>query len=185
MRIAFTGAHGTGKTTLCEALKAQLASDPVYVSREVPRVIVDAVGDPGFFRRGNNSFARQLLVLFYQATDDRFFDASAALVLHDRTMVDHLAYTGVLFPEHRSSPEYTALVTAVRRWLDQYVVIFKVPIEFAALDDGVREADVAFQAAIDQEIDALYKAMGRETVEVRGTVEERARFVLETIAKLK
>jgi len=121
LRIAFTGAHGTGKTTLCNELASMLKGhDDVVISREVPRVIVDTVGDPEFFRRGNNSLERQLLIFFYQATEDRFLTLKSKYVLHDRTMVDHLAYTTTLFPEFRKREEYTALISAIRTWLSQY-----------------------------------------------------------------
>jgi len=60
--------------------------------------------------------------------------------------------------------------------------IFKIPIEFGPTDDGVREADQQFQRDIDSEIDTLYADLARETVEIRGTVKERASAVLSHLA---
>lgn len=180
MRIAFTGAHGTGKTTLCEELRPKLSAT---VSREVPRVIADTVNDDEFFRRGNNSPLRQLLIFFYQATEDRFLGDGGAVILHDRTMIDHLAYTSVLFPDFAKTVEFLALSAAARRWLGQYDLIFKVPIEFPPVDDGVREADTNFQAAIDAEIDRLYLESTIEPIRVSGSIAERVQFILDHLAK--
>jgi len=186
MRIAFTGAHGTGKTTLCNELQARLSErQPTMVSREVPRVMADAVGDKEFFRRGNNSLLRQMLIFFFQTTEDRFLAPAGGIILHDRTMLDHLAYTVTLFPHFKGTPECAALSAALKRWMQQYDLIFKVPIEFLPVDDGVREADVGFQKQIDREIDSLCVDFSVSPVVIRGSVAERADFVTQRLREIK
>ena len=56
-------------------------------------------------------------------------------------------------------------------------MIFKLPIEFPAEDDGVREVDLKFQNDIDQQIDALYFLFGIVPIVVTGSVERRAETI--------
>ena len=73
MKIALTGAHGTGKTTLTDALHRELSkSYSVEICREVPRVIIESVGDDEFFRRGNNTTLLQCLIFMFQIMEDHF-----------------------------------------------------------------------------------------------------------------
>lgn len=186
MKIALTGAHGVGKTTLLNVLKHELGGpSEVAICREVPRVIIGAAGNDTFFRRGENTPLRQLLILFYQVIEEGLRRREADTVLADRTLVDHLAYTVVLFPEMVGCPEYTAILNAARLWLPEYDLIVKLPIEFAVVDDGVREADTEFQAQIDDAIDGLYAELGVRPVVISGSVEERTASVLGHIRALQ
>lgn len=179
MRIALTGAHGTGKTTLSTKLAGLLAvRGTVGVCREAPRLIIDDVGDPEFFRRGNNNPSRQGLIFIRHLIEENSLFSKCDITISDRTLVDHLSYTNVLFPEDSQSIENSALTKTVFSSLASYDLIVKLPIEFAALDDGVRESDIIFQNQIDAEIDRLYSLSKITPVIVRGPVEERARGVL-------
>ncbi len=187
MKVALTGSHGTGKTTLLKRLGELLAErgEAVAVCREVPRVIIDEVGDETFFRRGSNSPLRQLLVFFHQVVEEGLRDREASLVLADRTVVDHLAYSVELFPEIEGSAEGRALLAAVKVWVSQYDLIVKLPIEFPVVDDGVREGEAAFQVSIDQTIDRLYAWAEVTPKVVRGGVNDRARAVVALIDAMR
>lgn len=185
MKVALTGAHGVGKTTLLNVLRDELGGPgEVAICREVPRVIIAAAGEDTFFRRGENTPLRQLLILFYQVIEEGLRRREADTVLADRTVVDHLAYTVVLFPELVNSPEYTAVLNAARLWLPGYDLIMKLPIEFAAVDDGVREADAEFQAEIDATIDRIYAELGVRPLVISGSIEQRTASALDHIRAL-
>jgi hypothetical protein len=94
--------------------------DKVALCREIPRIIIDEVGDEGFFRRGSNSLLRQLLLFYHQVIEEGLRGREAGLVITDRTVVDHLAYTVELFPEVDRAPEGRALRAGVKSWLGQY-----------------------------------------------------------------
>ncbi len=179
MKLALSGAHGTGKTTLITAVYDRLKdSQKIEICREVPRVIGDVVGEKEYFRRGNNTELRQCAIFLYQVMEDFFVHSRAEIVLSDRTMVDHLAYTEILFPEFGSTSEYEVVSNAVQRWLETYDHILKVPIEFQVEDDGTREADIAFQKAIDEKIDELYAKYGISPSTVTGSVLDRTSQVI-------
>jgi len=183
VKLALSGAHGTGKTTLINAVYDELQSTrKIEVCREVPRVIGEVVGDKEYFRRGNNSELRQSTIFLYQVMEDFFVQSRAEILLSDRTMVDHLAYTEILFPEFAGTSEYSVLSGAVQRWLSTYDHVIKVPIEFQVEDDGTREADLGFQREIDTKIDELYAGFGISPLLVTGTVSDRTSQVLAVIA---
>src|SRR5947209_1706654 len=68
LRVAFVGAHGTGKTTLVKALSEHIKSLGIKccVTPEVPRIVCEHAGDATFFRRGNNSLLKQTVLLVGQ-----------------------------------------------------------------------------------------------------------------------
>lgn len=184
MKIALSGAHGTGKTTLVENVKLILtATHQIEICREVPRVIGDIADDREFFRREQNTLLRQCSIFLYQVIEDHMVQASADVVISDRTMVDHLAYTEVLFPEFKETTEYNVISKAVGVWLETYDKIVKVPIEFTVEDDGTREADSAFQRNVDEKIDELYVDFGIKPSSVTGSVSERTDQVVGLIGK--
>lgn len=58
-----------------------------------------------------------------------------------------------------------------RASLQGYDIMIKTPIEFPAIDDGIREVDSAFQYQIDVTIGRLYAAFGVSPVIIRGSPE--------------
>ncbi|WP_269584426.1 ATP/GTP-binding protein [Roseibium sp. Sym1] len=182
MKIALTGAHGTGKTTLTDTLHKSLSeSYNTKVCREVPRVIIEAVGQDEFFRRGNNTPLRQCIVFLYQILEDHFKGLEAEILISDRTIIDHLAYMLDLFPEFQNEPEYKPIHKMIEQWMTTYDLIFKVPIEFQVKDDGVRESDLNFQQKIDKKIDELYINFGISPKIISGSVDMRTKLVLDEV----
>lgn len=179
MKLALSGAHGTGKTTLLNAVYADLKSNHnITVCKEVPRVIGEVVSDKEYFRRGKNSELRQCAIFLFQVIEDYFGEKQADILISDRTMVDHLAYTEVLFPDFSRTTEYQVISSAVGRWIATYDHIIKVPIEFQVEDDGTRESDLDFQRAIDSKIDMLYANFGVDPSTVTGSVSNRTAQVI-------
>ncbi|MBO6561848.1 MAG: ATP-binding protein [Nisaea sp.] len=182
MKIGLTGAHGTGKTSLAKNLQSNLIKINITkICNETPRIIIDLVDDSTFFQRGKNTTLRQLLIFLFQATEDYFQEKEADILIADRTMIDHLAYTLDLFPEFENSAECNALIFSIKKWMQTYDHIFKIPIEFPLENDGVREEDINFQARIDQKIDALYDKFNIQPIPVSGSTQDRADFILKKI----
>ncbi len=182
--LAFTGAHGVGKTSLARAVEDALgASESIVVMPEVPRVIVQLTGDNEFFRRGKNSLERQGLILAFQLAEEvQGWRSRKKLMICDRTVADHYAYTRVLFREGSCGPELACWESLVRRWLPNYDLIVGLRPEFPPRDDGVREDSQTFQAEVDATLFGFYEAEGVPIEEVSGTVEERTTAVLELVA---
>jgi nicotinamide riboside kinase len=187
-RIALTGSHGTGKTTLANALVAHLAGNGVVATSvpEVPRQVCAAAGDPEFFRRENNSLTRQITLLYGQPVYERRAEADGpSMVVCDRTVLDHWAYTTALFEEAlRAEALDKVLAAFTSSYMPSYDLIAYVPIEFGPVDDGTREGDVEFQQQIDRRIRDLLTEFAVEHIVVRGSVEERLAQLLAAIEQL-
>jgi nicotinamide riboside kinase len=183
-KIAFVGAHGTGKTTLVNALRDYLQSMGVEcaITPELPRIICDTASDPTFFRRGNNSLLRQTLLLAGQPIYETAEASDEGVLLCDRSILDHWAYTLNLFlPELQIEGVIPPLQDLVARHCCSYDYIFYVPIEFAPQDDGIRESDQEFQSAIDKEITRLLNVYALTYHKVSGTITERLNQTLRVL----
>lgn len=186
-KIALVGAHGVGKTTLLEAVGAHLQTESVLnrLMPEIPRMICDAVGDPAFFRRGKNTLLKQMAIIIGQLVVEHQPPNASGLLLCDRTVVDHWAYTRTLFrSELDALPVVIAYEDMLRRHCSSYDRVFYIPIEFAPKDDGTRESDPVFQQEIDSEILRLLSSWGMPFISISGSVEARMGVMLKHLADL-
>jgi predicted ATPase len=182
IKIAITGAHGTGKTTLISRLPHDISFvGRVAVCREAPRLVIARVGDSEFFRVNNNTPIRQSLIFLEHIMEERRQGKACDLLVTDRTLIDHLSYSAVLFPEHEKSLEFKICKELAFESLLEYDIVFKIPIEFAAVDDGVREGLASFQSAIDTTIDRFYSEARIPTLVVRGSIEDRVSIIQQAI----
>lgn len=177
-KIALTGAHGVGKTTLANAVREALGVKgyPVQLAPELPREICGIVGNPEFFRQGENTLAKQMALLYGQVQLEYTMGIvpPRELILTDRTLADHWAYTVHFFRgELEKQDLFRVLETMIAQYLSTYSLIGYVPIEFAPLDDGIRESDAPFQAAIDRLIKKFMDDHSIPYITVSGTVEQR------------
>jgi hypothetical protein len=168
MRVAFSGTHQVGKTTLIEAVAEDL---PAYAAVDEPYRSLEEEGyefsDPPCVE----DFERQLERCI------ELIRAAPADALLDRGPLDFIAYLQTL-GEHDAMHERRDEIRDVVELLDLIVV---VPIEapdriaLAPREDGRwrRRVDARVRTLLlDDECD-----LGATTIEVRGTVEQRARQV--------
>jgi nicotinamide riboside kinase len=184
VKVTFVGAHGTGKTTLVNALAERIETLGIKcsVTPEVPRIICESAEDATYFRRGKNSLSKQILLLVGQPIYEVAAINGASILLCDRAILDHWAYTRHLFMKELKEQEaLSPLSNLIAKHCQSYDFIFYVPIEFAPLDDGTREGDQDFQKAIDQEIRELLKTFGLTYHTISGTVPERAAQVMKVL----
>lgn len=188
MRVAITGAHGVGKTTLTTEVVRSLKAIGIVTlnTPEVPREICETVGDPEFLRRGRNSIAKQLSILLGQVTTERILEHAdrSQVVLCDRGVIDHWAYTKAQFGSELEQQQLLPVVDRyVREYMLTYDLVAYVPIEFAPVDDGVREGDVEFQQLIDSEIQTLLDSYGITPIQLSGPVVDRVAMLVAAISR--
>lgn len=174
-RIILTGAQGTGKTTLMNALAAD-GTKTLSIARET----ANRLGyDPSV--GSSEEYQKQL-----------FADLKKALsgkknYISDRGLSCVAAYTfdGVL--SERITKEI-----ADNQYVETYqfhqdnpdALVVYLPIEFAIEDDGVRSTSVEDQEKIDFLIKNILDTAGIKYITATGSVEERVAQIEDALTKL-
>ena len=169
MKIVFTGAQGTGKTTVLNYFKEEGYNVITEVVRNLAKkgVKINKDGD----EKSQTKIFKEYKKIFDENTD----------YISDRCLVDVVAYTVYLAKHGKVSEEFAnkQLKTLHKYALanpDVYYCYF--PVEFDLVDDGVRDMDEEFRAEIASTILTILTALGISFVVIQGDVAER-------IAKVK
>ena len=144
MKLAFIGAHGVGKTTLCFDLASRLKRLDLAVDivKEVARSCPLPINR-------DTTIEAQAWILHTQITQEIAAVSRDQMVICDRSVLDNYAY---LVHRVGRRPEFDALVQV---WVKTYDGLFKVPVLQAPSFDGQRDISAEFQGEIDAIIEAL------------------------------
>lgn len=165
-RIVFTGAQGTGKTTVLKEFENKGMNVITEVVRELAKtgVKINKDGD----EKGQTKI--------FKTYKEKLSSADINGYISDRCMVDVVAYSMYLAEQGKVSDEF------VQKQMKQ-LIKFKnenpdiaycyFPIEFDVVADGVRDTDEDFRAAIAHNIIAVMQEAGIQPIIIKGTVEER------------
>lgn len=155
MRIGFTGAQGSGKTTLAKLLEQDRS---VQFVPSTARIAMQS----GYKINTEADPLSQLLTTVSRFTAEQ--DAIGDIIVSDRTLLDSLAYTTYQFNhvwqgQDRNDFYMQTSFDFVADAMLRYDYIFYFPPYFAPEDDGVRSADLEYQAEIDANIVLLIQEM--------------------------
>jgi nicotinamide riboside kinase len=149
VRVALTGAHSTGKSTLLARCKEEFGSrlDPI---ENIARSLI-ARG----FKMGISANSAGLLgFLSAQLGAEHRVRANAELVISDRTCIDSLAYCRAnrMFGIRNGVPLYVqrALEAVALRESSFYDLHVYFPIEFEAAPDPVRPPAGEYRQTVDR-----------------------------------
>ncbi len=146
VKIAFIGAHGVGKTTLCYNLTGEMKKLGLNVTMltEVARQCPLPINKGG-------GFESQLWIMTRQISEELSHLKDHDHLVCDRSILDTYIYHLVL------QGEDGLLSKLLNHWIGSYDFLFKVPIKFPLVEDGVRDTDNEFQKKVDQVMDRLLK----------------------------
>jgi thymidylate kinase len=149
VKVAFIGTHGVGKTTLCFDLASRLKRLDLGVDivKEVARSCPLPINR-------DTTLEAQAWILHAQIAAEIEAASRYEAVICDRSVLDNYAY---MVARIGRRPEYEPLV---RRWVQTYDALFKVPVLQAPSFDGMRDLDAAFQSEIDAVIDEVLDVFG-------------------------
>lgn len=165
MKVAVVGTHGSGKTTVVYSLSEKLAmlGLDVEVVEEVARECPYPLNENGTFRT-------QLWILFTQMLKEECSEAD--VLITDRSVLDHVAYSNVLMRRGKMSPaEFSFIFIVASLWcaLKPYDRIFMLlPLEEGISDeDPVRSKDPEFQAEVHCALEQVFSSLGIESKVIR------------------
>lgn len=183
MKIGFTGAGSTGKTTTLELIKDKL---------DIP--VLPSTTRQVFEKWGINEDAQETMSseekwkLQKDIFENRFnteFQAGNSFI-SDRTLLDNYAYCKLRCYLAITEEEEKELKKRVLDNLKTYDAIFYFPMTFKPVPDELRQANYTFLTVIDSIIFSfLSRDYGDGYIVPKGTPEFRAEYVLEQINYLK
>ena len=168
IQIVFTGAQGTGKTTLVNALSEITGVKTLSVAREMAKDTGWTATTPGSHEYQKNLFD----TLYKKLSSKRGF-------VSDRALSCVAGYTFSHALANIEDTKFKKLAEAQYKKFCKFhnehpdVMIVYVPIEFEIEDDGLRNIDKAQQESIDFLIKNILTTTNAEYLTVHGTVEER------------
>lgn len=181
MRVGFTGAQGTGKTTLLRAVEN---SDLGFTV--VPSTAREAVRAGFKLNRDADPLSQLVTTVSRVALEDELYRTTHKTI-GDRTPLDSLAYT--CYQMHNEWPgekwkDYYWNISKrlVVEHMHKYDHIFYFPAYWKPKEDGVRDGDLTYQQNIDSIICGLLDTYGLEYhIMPRITTEERLAFLTKAV----
>jgi predicted ATPase len=171
MRFAISGAQGTGKTTIIEALKTtykdQLKGHTILPS---PTRILSASVP---INENGTEFGQKTILA---STISRVFQLNT---IADRCFLDTIAYTKFLYDRGEISDEFleynTLVVSDLHHLYDQ---IFYIAPEFDIIVDDVRSGNTDYRDKIVANFEYYIKTLDIPVIRLTGTVEQRVQQIL-------
>ena len=182
VRVAFSGAQSTGKTTLLNALR----SSADFKDSKFWDEITGQIKEQGFEINEQGTDATQLKIMQEHKRRVQADDAdNSGLVIFDRCSLDGLVYTQYLYNKGQVSKETLDEATRVfEETISSWDAIFFLRPEFEIVDDGVRSVNVEFHRNIVFLFDHFIEKYNLQVIQLTGSVEDRVQQFKVELSKL-
>ena len=180
--FVFTGTQGVGKTTILnEVIKEYKDMD---VITNVVRNLYNN-GDIKINKKGNGKTQQLIYDTLKHKCIDYLYNSSYedfnTGCICDRSLVDVVAYTKYLYERGKASlNSYNEQLKDLKEWAIYHRYGCKyiyIPIEFPAVEDGVRDIDEEYRKEIDENIKWLLRECNIDYYILEGSVEERVEMM--------
>ena len=162
MRIAISGSHSLGKSTV---VNDWVALNGDYMREEEPYRVLSLRGPYEILFGDASTRLHNGIQLYYSIGRLNRYSTSAEQVIFDRAPVDYIAYSQYTANQHLTDIDYDfvlSMVSAVRESLERLDILAFVPQSedwpVAMEDDGIRPVDHAYR----DEVDAIFKQIYRD-----------------------
>ena len=161
MRIAVSGSHSLGKSTL---VNNWVTRHPRFLREEEPYRVLGLYGPYDILFRDRSTKLHNGIQLYYNISRVHRYGDFADDVIFDRAPVDYLAYSQYTANQGTTDIDdafVESMVPAVRESLDHLDILAFVPRSeewpVSIEDDGIRPVDYAYR----DEVDAIFKEIYR------------------------
>jgi nicotinamide riboside kinase len=176
MKIAISGAHCTGKTTLVNALKESGKYDDFIFRSNLLRGLKEM--GISINEMGNTTTQMYVMTKFYE-----FLHTPGNAIL-DRCALDGMAYTMYFYPEMTENMQFV-FENLFQEMVFKYDAICYVVPELPLIDDGVRSVNKNFYNQVIQNFEILISEFNVPVHRISGSVEKRVKQVNKIINSLK
>jgi len=154
MKIAYTGAHGTGKTTSvfqkASELKIMYPYKSLYILQEVAR-------DCPLPINKDSTYSSQLWIFSSQLEREIKLTETYDILVCDRTILDNIAYFQNVCPEY-----YEYMFNLVKPFVKETyseIIFKKIKDNTYLYNDGFRVVDNKFQQTIENNLIIFYEKL--------------------------
>ena len=161
MRIAISGSHSLGKSTL---VWDWIKRHPQYTREEEPFRALDGEMYDIRFRQESNRLHNGIQ-MYYNASRVNLYSSINDCVIFDRAPIDYIAYSQYTANKQTTDIDNAfveAMVPRVRETLQRLDLVVFVPMTdrwpVDMEDDGIRPVDLPYRA----EVDAIFKQIYRD-----------------------
>ncbi len=183
MRLAFTGSHSTGKTTLINTLMQARPDLRVVAIKNVTRKIIER----GFPLAKDATVDSFVNYINDQLREERLAELTGFdVLLSDRTILDAIGYSTVNKQlSGNKIPDYfiQMLHEIWRLEAKFYNLYIYCPVEFPMVEDGVRIIDEEYRNAVGKQIKKLLDEYEVNYITVTGSKEFRLQILLERLPR--
>ena len=162
MRIAISGSHSLGKSTV---VNDGVALNGDYMREEEPYRVLSLRGPYEILFRDASTRLHNGIQLYYSISRLNRYSTAAEHVIFDRAPVDYIAYSQYTANQHLTDIDddfVLSMVSAVRESLDRLDILAFVPQSddwpVAMEDDGIRPVDHSYR----DEVDVIFKQIYRD-----------------------
>ncbi|VFQ42405.1 ATP/GTP-binding protein [Desulfoluna butyratoxydans] len=183
MKIAFTGAHSTGKTTLLHEF-SRIYDGKVVSITEVARTIISN-GYPLGMDANVDSYINY--VNEQLKSEFLYKNVQYDILISDRTILDTVTYAKVNRRLPRPFIPDSLIEMLENVWLlekENYDLYVYFPIEFGLVNDGVRPEDLEYQKDVDAMALRLLEQHSVNFVRITGNVAARVEQLSKIVKKI-
>ncbi len=162
MRIAISGSHSLGKSTV---VNDWVASQPGFLREEEPYRALGLLGPYEIKFREASTRLQNGIQMYYNISRIHRYSSTSDDVIFDRAPVDYLAYSQYTANQATTDIDdafVASMVPAVRESLDHLDILAFVPKSeawpVAMEEDGIRPVDHAYR----DDVDAIFKEIYRD-----------------------
>ena len=171
MKIAISGAHGQGKTTLLNALKQlELFANYKFVDSPTRSLI----GTQEINESGTQDTQVHIMTQHY-------INQTSNNIILDRCALDGMAYTNYFISQGKLNITIADALEKMYRYLiQQYSLIFYIEPEIPLSSDGTRSIDSYFFNQIKYNFEHLIRRDQIKITSLSGTTEQRIQKFVDT-----